>query len=208
MSYEKKEWKDRIAEYPTRRQLEKSDGSSELVTVSRAEGNISQEGDAFSAENMNALEERISNGFEELGPKIIPVTFLSIMNNTYAHLYQSGEHIKGLLFASNNTPKNKISVKTIEIAGVGNASSEKYYYAPVASVLANPFGLSENQYTCVGLSSDRANSSSGSDLSVVPSYALALYNGTNTLLYCCVGGGTMTFNTTRYLMWIDYFIGI
>ena len=37
MSYEKKEWKDRIAEYPTRRQLEKSDGSSELVTVSRAE---------------------------------------------------------------------------------------------------------------------------------------------------------------------------
>lgn len=70
MSYEKKEWKDRIAEYPTRRQLEKSDGSSELVTVSRAEGNISQEGDAFSAENMNALEKRISNGFEEVNAKI------------------------------------------------------------------------------------------------------------------------------------------
>lgn len=70
MSYEKKEWKDRIAEYPTRRQLEKSDGSSELVTVSRAEGNISQEGDAFSAENMNNLEERISNGFEEVNTKI------------------------------------------------------------------------------------------------------------------------------------------
>lgn len=84
MSYEKKEWKDRIAEYPTRRQLEKSDGSSELVTVSRAEGTISQEGDAFSAENMNALEERISNGFEEVNTKIGANTFgsqVTLTNN-------------------------------------------------------------------------------------------------------------------------------
>ena len=66
MSFIKKIWKDRISEYPTRRNLEKSDGSSELVTVSRSEGNISQEGDAFSAENMNDLEERISNEFEAL----------------------------------------------------------------------------------------------------------------------------------------------
>nr|DAM50653.1 MAG TPA: hypothetical protein [Caudoviricetes sp.] len=70
MSFIKKIWKDRISEYPTRRNLEKSDGSSELVTVSRSEGNISQEGDAFSAENMNDLEERISNEFEALNAKI------------------------------------------------------------------------------------------------------------------------------------------
>lgn len=206
MSYEKKEWKDRIAEYPTRRQLEKSDGFSEIVTVSRAEGNISQEGDAFSAENMNALEQRILNGFEELGPKIIPVTFLSIMNNTYAHLYQSGAHFAGQLLATNDTPKNKISVKAIETAGIGNAFSGQYYYVPVASVSGNPFGLSENQYTCVGMSLDRANNSSGDNLSIVPGHALALYNGTDTLLYCSVGGGNATYYTTRYLMWIDYFI--
>jgi hypothetical protein len=70
MSFIKKIWKDRISEYPTRRNLEKSDGSSELVTVSRSEGNISQEGDAFSAENMNDLEERISNEFEALNTNI------------------------------------------------------------------------------------------------------------------------------------------
>lgn len=207
MSYEKKEWKDRIAEYPTRRQLEKSDGSSEIVTVSRAEGNISQEGDAFSAENMNALEQRISNGFEELGPKIIPVTFLSIMNNTYAHLYQSGAHFAGQLLAANATPKNRISVKAIETAGIGNtSSSDTYYYVPVATVSGNPFGLNEIQYTCVGMSLDRAVSSSGTTLSVVPGCALALYNGTDTLLYCSVGGGNTTYNSTRYLIWIDYFI--
>lgn len=139
-----------------------------------------------------------------LNTKIIPVTFLDIMNDSYVRLYQSGERITGMLFAVNDTPKNKISVKATAIVGIGNASSAKYYYAPVASVSGNLFGLSENQYTCVGVSLDRANNSSGTALSIVPGCALALYDGTNTLLYCSVGGGTTTYNSTRYLIWIDY----
>lgn len=67
MGYTKKEWKDRISQYPTRRKLEKTDGSTETVTVSRAEGTVSQEGDAFSAENMNDMEERIDQGFQDIG---------------------------------------------------------------------------------------------------------------------------------------------
>lgn len=63
MAFVKKTWKDRISEYPTRRILEKTDGSSETVDVARSEGEVSQEGDAFSAENMNDLEERIVAGF-------------------------------------------------------------------------------------------------------------------------------------------------
>lgn len=186
------------------------DGTVSFVDVT----DYSQNGDAFGAADINATNTEVNEHFasvekslEALNTKIIPVTFLAIMENSYVRLYQSGEHIKGLLFATNSTPKNKISVKTTEIAGIGNASSVTYYYVPVASVLENPFGLHENQYTCVGLSLDRANSSSGSDLSVVPSYALALYNGTNTILYCSVGGGSTTYNTTRYLIWIDY-VGI
>lgn len=62
-SFEKKTWKNRISEYPTRRILTKEDGSTELVTVSRAEGNISQEGDAFSEDNMNDLEDRVEEAF-------------------------------------------------------------------------------------------------------------------------------------------------
>lgn len=62
MAFAKKTWKDRISEYPTRRILEKEDGTSETVDVARSEGEVSQEGDAFSAENMNDLEERIVNG--------------------------------------------------------------------------------------------------------------------------------------------------
>lgn len=63
MGFNRKEWKDRITEYPTRRNLVKEDGSTETVTVERNEGSVSQEGDAFSAENMNGLEQRIEDAF-------------------------------------------------------------------------------------------------------------------------------------------------
>lgn len=63
MSFIKKVWKNRKTEHPNRRELSKEDGSRELVTVSRREGKISEEGDAFSAENMNDLEKRIEDGF-------------------------------------------------------------------------------------------------------------------------------------------------
>ena len=70
MAFVKKTWKDRIAEFPTRRRLTKEDNTSELVTVAREEGTLSQEGDAFSAENMNDLENRIDAEFTEVNGKI------------------------------------------------------------------------------------------------------------------------------------------
>ena len=66
MGFTVKEWVDRVTEYPTRRRLIKSDGSSEIVTVERSEGTVSQEGDAFSAENMNDLEQRVANTFKDV----------------------------------------------------------------------------------------------------------------------------------------------
>lgn len=66
MEYTKKTWTDRKTEYPNRRLLTKEDGSTELVTVSREEGIVSEEGSAFSAENMNNLEQRIASAFEKV----------------------------------------------------------------------------------------------------------------------------------------------
>ena len=63
MGYVKKLWKQRLSEYPTRRRLVHTDGSAEIVDVERREGTVSQEGDAFSEENMNGLEERIKTAF-------------------------------------------------------------------------------------------------------------------------------------------------
>lgn len=70
MGFKKKTWKNRIAEYINRRLLTMEDGSTNLVTVSRDEGTISQEGDAFNAANMNDLEDRIEEGFNEINQSL------------------------------------------------------------------------------------------------------------------------------------------
>lgn len=70
MAFEKKTWRNRIAEYINRRLLTKEDGSTELVTVARDEGTISQEGDAFNAANMNDLEDRIDAEFNNINQSL------------------------------------------------------------------------------------------------------------------------------------------
>ena len=71
MAFVKKTWKNRRAEYINRRLLTNEDGSTNLVTVARDEGTISQEGDAFNAANMNDLEDRIASEFEEIKQSLI-----------------------------------------------------------------------------------------------------------------------------------------
>ena len=70
MAFSLKKWVNRISEYPNRRKLTHEDGSTELVTVARAEGQISAEGNAFSAEEMNDLENRIKGGFDEVNQSL------------------------------------------------------------------------------------------------------------------------------------------
>ena len=70
MAFVKKTWKNRIAEYINRRLLTNEDGSTNVVTVARDEGTISQEGDAFNAANMNDLEDRIAAEFDEINQSL------------------------------------------------------------------------------------------------------------------------------------------
>lgn len=73
MAFNKKTWKDRVAEFINRRLLTKEDGNTELVTVARSEGTISVEGDAFNAETMNDLEDRVEAAFNELNTNLTAV---------------------------------------------------------------------------------------------------------------------------------------
>lgn len=86
MAFAKKTWKDRIAEFPTRRRLTKEDNTSELVTVAREEGTLSQEGDAFSAENMNDLESRIDAEFTEVNGKLQKINGILSINSNYGEI--------------------------------------------------------------------------------------------------------------------------
>ena len=62
--FTQKEWKARLVEFAGRRLLRNvANGQSATYDVSRSEGLVSQEGDAFNSKNMNDLEQRISNGF-------------------------------------------------------------------------------------------------------------------------------------------------
>lgn len=62
MAFEEKTWLNRISEYPNRRTIS-GKTVNDTITVTRAEGVVSQEGDAFNAENMNDLENRIAQTF-------------------------------------------------------------------------------------------------------------------------------------------------
>lgn len=66
MGFVKKTWKDRLVEFPGRRLLKRISGDADsqiVVDVTRNEGTVSQGGDAFSAANMNDLEQRIADEF-------------------------------------------------------------------------------------------------------------------------------------------------
>lgn len=65
--YERKVWVNRQSEHPSRRKLTQTGNDGEY-DVSRSEGIIMEDGDAFDADTMNDLERRVAAGFTELDP--------------------------------------------------------------------------------------------------------------------------------------------
>lgn len=65
--YERKAWVNRQSEHPSRRKLTPTGNDGEY-DVSRSEGVIMEDGDAFDADTMNDLERRVAAGFTELDP--------------------------------------------------------------------------------------------------------------------------------------------
>ena len=66
MSFVKKNWKDRISQFPNRRTI--NDGHTvKRVTVGRDEGVVTEEGTPFDATEMNDLENRIFAAIEQGG---------------------------------------------------------------------------------------------------------------------------------------------
>lgn len=114
MAFVKKDWKDRIAEFINRRRLTYEDGRTELVEVARDEGTVSQEGDAFTAETMNDLEERIAEGFKgveegittHIPPVVIFATVEDVDNwlNTISDNLPDGTHYTRRFTCNTNHP--------------------------------------------------------------------------------------------------------
>ena len=70
-----KTWVNRVSEHPNRRTLTNLSGAATTYDVSKNEGTVSTEGDAFSAANMNDLESRVSAGIEKVNMPQFTATY-------------------------------------------------------------------------------------------------------------------------------------
>ena len=70
--FEKKEWVDRQSQYPSRRKLTATTIEN-VYEVERAEGDVTEPGNAFDAQNMNNLEDRIYDALGKLDGSDITV---------------------------------------------------------------------------------------------------------------------------------------
>ena len=86
MAFNKKTWVDRNVEHPARRKLTAVSGETDTYDVVRAEGTITEVGDAFNAETMNDLEDRI-----EKAMTILSITLGTSwsQDSTSGYYYQS-----------------------------------------------------------------------------------------------------------------------
>lgn len=94
MAFVTKTWKDRLVEYAGRRKLKNvATGEEILMDVSRSEGTVNQAGDAFSAANMNNLEQRIKTEFDSVNSSLGGLTFGTDGDGNYGYYGADGSLI-------------------------------------------------------------------------------------------------------------------
>lgn len=126
MAFNKKTWKDRVSEQPQRRLLTPTDGGEAMtVDVTRQEGIVIQEGDAFSAANMNDLETRIKNTFDNDESTLAAV-------NTKANTNASNI---STLQTNLTSVSNRVTTNANNIAA--NKTTETNHYNALATRAAN-----------------------------------------------------------------------
>lgn len=143
MAFSLKTWVNRISEYPNRRKLTHEDGSTELVTVARAEGQISAEGNAFSAEEMNDLENRIKGGFDEVNQSLRELNEGMIYNDVRTGVVTVLPNSD--ISISDNTPinfKDYVPLATTIIATYGSSDTHSH------GMLGSP-AIKDNTTCCV-----------------------------------------------------------
>lgn len=143
MAFSLKTWVNRISEYPNRRKLTHEDGSTELVTVARAEGQISAEGNAFSAEEMNDLENRIKGGFDEVNQSLRELNEGMIFNDVRTGVVTVLPYSD--ISISDNTPinfKDYVPLATTIIATYGSSDAHSH------GMLGSP-AIKDNTTCCV-----------------------------------------------------------
>jgi hypothetical protein len=159
MGFTKKTWKNRIAEYINRRLITMEDGSTNLVTVARDEGTISQEGDAFNAANMNDLEDRIEAEFNEVTQSLTNInnskkTYLRlVLQNVAADAKAVCDYINKNYLMGQITPMHSVEFDVI-------ASNSEWF----SGVLSTDSNVNSSARTVWGIVQKRSISADNSTL--------------------------------------------
>lgn len=140
--FTKKEWKNRLVEFAGRRKLTNvASGTSEIFDVSRNEGVVSQEGDAFSAANMNDFEQRIFEGFTNaensanaLSQNMGGCTFSSDSSGAYVTYTANGSTVKKKLGSGEIT----VEEKTVSISQSYKESDYTQTFSKTATFSKTP----------------------------------------------------------------------
>lgn len=154
MAYQTKTWKARSSEFPTRRTLtDTSTGMVTTVNVARAEGTVTEQGDGFSAANMNDLEARVKAGFDGL----------ATVANTGVYSDLTGKPVAGTDYAvPSKTSTVTLTVagwssntQTVNVAGVTASNLVLVNYAPAsraawidADIYCSAQGAGTLTFTC------------------------------------------------------------
>lgn len=89
--FTKKTWQKRLTQYPTRRTLtDTTTGDIQTVDFARAEGEIYEAGDGFTDSNMNDLEDRIYEAFDNVSDLDHTIPRHNLADRNITKYYQDG----------------------------------------------------------------------------------------------------------------------
>ena len=137
-----KEWKARLVEFAGRRLLRNvANGESTTYDVSRSEGQVSQEGDAFNTKNMNDLEQRISNGFAKVKTNLNAINDNGAIKGMDAR--EDGVYITYIPAPGADTVTKKLGKTDRHVikSGVGNGSFSVAHISGYEKLTAEDFAF-------------------------------------------------------------------
>lgn len=195
MAFVTKVWKDRLVEYAGRRKLKNvATGAEALYDVTRSEGTVSQAGDAFSASNMNNLEQRIKNEFDTV-------------NNSLGGNILTYEDGKYYIQAGADSVRKKLGSAPLEIiltlspktGNEGGYTGTKYSQSSNVNIVNSGWDTLTTYkyevYETVGMKFDGVQK----DLSVT-SQVFDISNVTEILFYCPISSSSTTNRTRIYAL--------
>ena len=151
-----KEWKNRLVEFAGRRSLKNvSTNETTVYDVTRNEGQVSQEGDSFSATTMNDLEQRISDAFAEAEEANTQLTSerLKFISSTRVVVSRSsinsGQRVENISVSYEVPEGTKLIIPVFGGCNWGNIVSSQFENLLSGSFNVSAINLSPENHTLV-----------------------------------------------------------